>query len=342
MNPVYVGTLAWGVKGQYHLRMNLAAVRVEEAFQPVVDRDTFDRVQVILKSRAPDVVPPRSVSNSYFLSGLLRCGGCHDSMFGAGAESGRFHYYVCSTAQRMGRQVCHMKPIPQAVIEDKVTEKVRDVILQDSHMEELVRLTNEELSAAVFQMNEQTRGLDSQLKDVERRLGRLYDALESGKLALEDLAPRITELREKLDLLQRTKVEAQQTIDGGDAELVDRDLVLSYVTDLKGVLNYGSVVERRAFLRSFIQSVERDEGRVTVRYTLPLPQGRVSNDPLRVLDLVPSGGAEGTRTPDPLRAKLMPYRLRQSLRICRRKHGIPVPCPSVSRFLPRLVQKLVQ
>jgi len=41
--------------------------------------------------------------------------------------------------------------------------------------------------------------LESQLNDMDGRLGRPYEALETGKLELDDLAPRIRELREKGD-----------------------------------------------------------------------------------------------------------------------------------------------
>ena len=100
---LYIGTLVWGIRGQYHRKANLAAVRVEQAFPPIVDREIFDRVQAILRSRAPNVVPPGRVSSRYLLSGLLRCGRCHAAMFGAGAKSGQFHYYMCATAYRTGR-----------------------------------------------------------------------------------------------------------------------------------------------------------------------------------------------------------------------------------------------
>ena len=235
-------------------------------------------------------MPPGRVSSRYLLSGLLRAGRCHAAMFGVGAKSGRFHYYVCATAHRMGRQACGTKSIPQAVIEDKVLEKVRDVILRDDHLEELIRLTNEELTASVAQVNEQTSGLDSQLGEIDRRLGRLYDALETGNLALEDLGPRIKILREKRDMLHRARADAQRVVQGGGTSPIDREVVLGYLADLKDALSGGSIGERRAFLRSFIQSVERDEGRATVRYTLPLPPESVPVDPVRVLDLVSSGG----------------------------------------------------
>jgi chromosome segregation ATPase len=44
--------------------------------------------------------------------------------------------------------------------------------------------------------------IDAQLEDVRRRLHKLYDALETGKLEVEDLAPRIKELNAQKDDLE--------------------------------------------------------------------------------------------------------------------------------------------
>lgn len=41
----------------------------------------------------------------------------------------------------------------------------------------------------------QVATLDTQLSEIDKRLQRLYDALETRKLILDDLAPRIKELR---------------------------------------------------------------------------------------------------------------------------------------------------
>jgi len=38
------------------------------------------------------------------------------------------------------------------------------------------------------------KSLESQIKDIDLRLDRLYDALETGKLELGKLAPRISDL----------------------------------------------------------------------------------------------------------------------------------------------------
>ena len=204
-SEAYIGTLVWGARGKYHRQAKLEPVRLEGTFPALIDLMTFDRVQEMLHARAPKVIPPRRVSSRYLLSGLLRCGGCRAAMFGVGAKSGQFHYYVCATAYRNGRQACSTKSIPQGTMESLVLERVQDLILRDKHLEELVQLTNEELEGSLTHLKERMRSLGSQLGDVDRRLERHYIVLETGKLNIDDLAPRIRELRGKRDLLQRAR-----------------------------------------------------------------------------------------------------------------------------------------
>ena len=61
------------------------------------------------------------------------------------------------------------------------------------------RLTNQEFARSTGLAKERVVLLESQLNDMDGRLGRPYEALETGKLELDDLAPRIRELREKGD-----------------------------------------------------------------------------------------------------------------------------------------------
>ncbi len=135
--------------------------------------------------------------------------------------------------------------------------KVRESNLRNEHVEKLVRLTNEELQASVEHIKKRVENIETQLAEVDGRLARLYDALETGRLSLDDLAPRIKELREKRDLMVRARVEAQETFLTGRVELVSREVVLDYINDLRRVLDISTVSEQRAFLRSFIQAVER-------------------------------------------------------------------------------------
>lgn len=147
-------------------------------------------------------------------------------------------------------------------------------------------------------MKERLASLDAQVGDVERRLERLYDALETGELSLEDLAPRIRELRGQRDLLSRARNEARETLEAGQVELVDREAVLGYLGDLRGVLEQGTVAERRAILESFVQDVVKGDTEVTVHYTLPVPPARAEVGEPMVMNTVAYGGPRGIRTPD--------------------------------------------
>ena len=199
-------------------------------------------------------------------------------MFGIGTKSGHFHYYACATAFRNGRAHCPGRSIPQSIIEALVLEKVRELILREEHLTELVRMTNEELGASLEHLRERLGSLEAQLGDMDRRLGRLHDALETGTLSSDDLAPRIQELRAKRDLLHRAKSEAEETLAAGRVELVSHDVILGYMKDLEGVLENGTMADRRAILKSFDQSIDKADDSASIHSTLPLPREEVLLD----------------------------------------------------------------
>jgi len=58
-------------------------------------------------------------------------------------------------------------------------------------IEELVRLVNEDIDASSSEAIQQIELTLSELGDAESRLGRLYEAVETGKVSLDDLSPRI-------------------------------------------------------------------------------------------------------------------------------------------------------
>lgn len=73
-------------------------------------------------------------------------------------------------------------------------------------------------------------------------------------------------------------------------ELIDREAVIKYQDDLGAILEQGTLSERKAFLRSFIQSIKKGDTQVTINYTLPVPQAQVPIDHLGVLDTASLGG----------------------------------------------------
>jgi len=82
-------------------------------------------------------------------------------------------------------------------------------------------------------------------------------------------------------------------------EQVDIATVRTYAQDLRGLLEEADLIERKAFLRSFIKRVEVNKKQVTVHYNLPMPQNTQSREQVGVLPIDNLGGEGGTRTPTP-------------------------------------------
>ena len=81
-NEVYTGTLVWG----RHSVRGLSPIRIENAWQAIVSRETFDNVQSLLKSRAPSYLHPKRTASHFLLSGVAKCGYCGKALIGHDRE----------------------------------------------------------------------------------------------------------------------------------------------------------------------------------------------------------------------------------------------------------------
>ncbi len=251
---------------------------------------------------------PRSLTSSYLLSGMLRCGLCGARMIGCSAKSGRFFYYGCQGVLKSGKGVCQARLVPRAKLEGAVIQQLKRRVLTEENLTRLVCMVNEELTQATKESGGLLEEAESRLADLTERLHKLYAALETGRLSVEDLAPRIKELRSQIQELERRKAELAAR--PGEALQVGASEIKVYVQDLQSLLEAGSIMERKSFLRSFIQQVvipeshQDDMRRGTIEYTLPLaPRGERKSSSgsgglsaTEVLPIVRRGSPKMTRT----------------------------------------------
>jgi len=94
--------------------------------------------------------------------------------------------------------------------------------------------------------------------------------LETGKVDIDDLAPRLRELRVNQRALQEKRYELLDRMNKETAHVVGLKAIEGYVSDLKGLLESASFLERKAFLRSFVKRVEFNSPQVAIDYTIPL------------------------------------------------------------------------
>ncbi len=133
--------------------------------------------------------------------------------------------------------------------------------------------------------------------EIENRLSRLYDALETGKLTLDDLSPRIKELRAKQDELSKARVLAEAEITVQNYQQLDMEAVRAYVNDLANILEESEPAQRKGFLRSFVKKIVIDRDTAKLYYKLPVPPDGKRVESVGVLSIDTPGGEGGTRTP---------------------------------------------
>ena len=286
-NEVYTGTAVWGrtTKGEDAPD----PVRVKGAWEALISRDTFDRVQQGLRERAPKAQSPGRVGSTFLLSGLLRCGECGRPFIGQGAKSGQYAYYVCGTLHREGAGTCNAKYLNAPRVEEYILEKVKERILTDETITELVTLVAEEIDELAGKMSGRLKAINAELEDVESRLERLYEALETRQLTLEALSPRILSLRSRQDQLSAAKEEAEEQLERRRVELPTTEEIKGYMADFREILNEGSILERKVLIQNFVQGIEVSGEEAVLTYTIPMPNDGVTREGASVLDFVQSG-----------------------------------------------------
>ena len=237
-NEAYTGTAVWGVKSKDEKAQE--PVRVENAWPALVSRETFDVVQQGLHERAPTVQRPARVGSQYLLSGLLRCGVCGKPYSGQGAKSGQFAYYVCASLFREGAGACTARYLNATKVENLVIEKVRERILTEETITELVTLVAEEIDNQAGEINGRLTAISAELSDVDTRLENLYQALETKQLPIEALSPRILSLKARQDQLTAARDEAEGRLEQRRAELPTTKEIKGYVADFREFLQEGT------------------------------------------------------------------------------------------------------
>jgi site-specific DNA recombinase len=295
-NPAYTGSLVWNrtdrTSDKPFRKPAAETIVVPDTHKGIVSVADFDRVQVLLADRRPFIRPPRGVSSPYVLSGLAHCSKCGAAMIGTAAKSGKYLYYECDNRFKKGKDSCVGLRFRKEMVENFVLDKIRQNILTKENLTKLVHLINGELLETASRLEKQLEQTEKELTKISGKLTKLYVALESGKLDMDDLAPRIKELRAYQHELQQQRDSLISRIESDEPEKLDENEVMSYVNELEQVLGEKSFLQQKTFLRRFVKRVEINPKGFVMDYTIPVPvdNNRTSTREVLYINKDGSGG----------------------------------------------------
>ena len=301
-NEAYTGTLVWGQRA----RDGQEPVRVEDAFPAIITKQEFHRVRKLLESRAPSVTHPRRASSPYLLSGLAKCEYCGRALSASEAKSGKYTYYVCQSILKQGSGTCDTPRLNAKSFEGVIISNIRDHILTESNIRDLVKLLDEEMDGVAREQRQNLETIEAELEEVKRKLDRIWHFVESTDLDMADASERILEHRHRREQLEATAEEARAVLSERRKLLDSADTIAAFAEDMSNFLKTSELTETKAFVRSFVKEVLVRSGGATIVYTIPTPEdspiGGVDAAEIALESGVRSirgdGTPGGTRTPD--------------------------------------------
>jgi site-specific DNA recombinase len=140
---------------------------IHDGEQPaLIDADTFQRVQALLRSHGPTLGPPSRHHFSSLLKGLLRCLPCDCAMTPSHTTrkgSRRYRYYTCVNAQKRGWQSCPSKSIPAAPIEQLVLDQIQQLGRDPQLLQEVLAQVRHQDDIRLAELEGERGGLERDL-----------------------------------------------------------------------------------------------------------------------------------------------------------------------------------
>ena len=287
-NEVYMGTLVWGLKATD----GSEPVRVENAVPAVVTMEEFEQVRSMLEARAPAKSNPRRAASPYLLSGLAACALCGRQLTAAEAKGGRYTYYVCGSLLKRGSGSCETPRLNAKRFEALILDQLRDHVLTESNIRELVKMLDEEMDGAAYDERQRLKTIEAELREIRQMLDRIWRVIEKTDLEVDDAAPRIREHMARKEQLETAAEQAKNTLAERRVLLDNAEVVAEFVADMAEFLRTSDITESKAFLRTFIKRIDVKPGRAVIRYTIPMPE----DSPIGRMDAAEVALAEGVRS----------------------------------------------
>ena len=106
---------------------------------------------------------------------------------------------------------------------------------------------------------------------------------------MEVLSPRIFSLRHREEQLEAARDDAERQLEQRRVELPTTKEIKEYVANFREFLEEGTIPERKALIRNFVEGIEVNGEEAVLTYTIPMPNDGVTSEAASVLDFVQSG-----------------------------------------------------
>ena len=217
-NETYIGNMVQGrsVKISYKSKKCLKQdpanwVVVEGTHEPLVDAESFHKVQMLVNSRRHT----RSRTYDFLLKGMIFCHECGYPLAVINRKNTRGEdvlYFVCRTYQRFTKAgVCTCHSIKEKTVTDAVTAKVREVCEACLNPGELLPIAQEAVEQAEKEiaMEPELQAVQSRIDSLTANLDKVYMDRLSGLLPEADFERIYSRIKLEREQLEKKRQELE-------------------------------------------------------------------------------------------------------------------------------------
>lgn len=273
-NVTYTGKLTWKKKDikksldpnkvkDTRTRPRSEWIVVDGKHEGIIDTDTFERAQVIMKSRT-NVPAPNNKKITNPLAGLLRCGNCGSNIV--------LRPYTKRESRIICYKYCGMISAKFYLVEAALIESLED-LLREYQLNEGKLNKTKKAAVSSWIYEKAVQQLEKELQELEKQKGNLHDLLERGIYTVETFLERST------NLVQRTeevKINLHKASEDLNAERFRENAQNNIVPKLQKVLDAYHITKEPALKNRLLKTIlefavyNRPEGSKEDEFTLKL------------------------------------------------------------------------
>lgn len=216
-NPVYKGTLAYYKRTTWKKNRPIQEnpeekwLIIDNAYEPIVSKELWDRVQLMLKKRETNGNPNRVFNHSYLLTGILYCSQCGLPMWGRYNQSRNYkmHVYCCQNHYN-GKDLCPQQTIQCSRLDKYVLGYLQTIITRPGFLEDIQK---ELLDISVKKnpnLELDIENLKQSAQNIEDQLSRARNLCIRGVLSDEEYAEEAHRLKEQRENILRDLEDKQR------------------------------------------------------------------------------------------------------------------------------------
>jgi site-specific DNA recombinase len=229
----------------------------------LIDLDTFQRVQALLRCHGPTLGPPSTQRVGALLKGLLRCLPCDCAMTPAHTTrkgSQRYRYYTCSGAQKRGWQTCPSKSIPAAPIEQLVIEQIQRLGRDPQVLQQVLTRVRQEDDARLTELETERSALERDLVRGQSEARRLLAQVGSGE-SNGRAVTRLAALQERLGHVEQRIARLRAQREALEQERLDEAAARRSLAELEPSWDQMTPGEQGRLVRLLVARVDYDGGK---------------------------------------------------------------------------------